>query len=148
MVEWCLLWILRHPVHLYDTEVILGTEDKKTKNCNKRYSHCSYCSGNSKYLGSCEPGTWTKTKIYKKHIFAIWMTKYTFLTNHNITRWHWKVREAFPRKRYLHWEEGWRDIYTEWRRMRIHMSKGEGSRRERLWGQRAWHRENNKGWHD
>ena len=46
---------------------------QETKYYNRRYSHCSYCSGNSKAFRSSVPGIRTKTKI----IFLV--------TNHNIT---------------------------------------------------------------
>lgn len=40
VVERNLLWIMRHPVHNYGSEVISGTKEG-TKYCNRR---CSYCS--------------------------------------------------------------------------------------------------------
>lgn len=49
VVERSLLWITRHSFYLCDTEDLR----KEAKYDNKRCSHCSYCSGNSKSFGSC-----------------------------------------------------------------------------------------------
>lgn len=50
---------------------------QKTKNCNKRYSHCSYCSGNSQGFGSWEPETKDDDPVHLKNSTLItWMTKY------------------------------------------------------------------------
>lgn len=56
VVERDLLRITRHPFHLYVSEVTSRTEDKN-KYANKRCSHWSYRSGNSKDFRSSVPDT-------------------------------------------------------------------------------------------
>ena len=50
---------------------------QKTKNCNKGYSHCSYCSGNSQCLGELRARNhgW-RPNARENSILITWMTKY------------------------------------------------------------------------
>ena len=50
---------------------------------DKRCSNCSYRWGNPKDFGSCEPGT--GVNMYEKYMLCIWMAKYVFRINHNVT---------------------------------------------------------------
>ena len=69
VLEWGLLWTRRHPFHLSGSE---QCQDLRTKDniVNKRYCHCIYGSGNSKGLGSYEPGTIDMKTIYMENIFC------------------------------------------------------------------------------
>ena len=62
LVERDLLWIMRHPFTLR-LWMDFRKWGHKTKYYSKICSHCSHCPGNSKGLGSCEPGICGKTKI-------------------------------------------------------------------------------------
>lgn len=84
-VERGLLGITRRIFYPQGSEPISGQETKY----NARCSHCSYCLRNCKGSRSCEPGAIDKTKcIYEKHNLTVWITKYIFLLNHNITATH------------------------------------------------------------
>ena len=58
----------------------------KTVYDNKRCSHCTYCSGNYKGCGHCEPKDKKgRPNIDEKYILVIWMIEYILLTNRSIT---------------------------------------------------------------
>ena len=64
MVERNLLRITRHPFHLYGSEGISGTEDKRSNILTKDVPVAPICSGNSKGGGSCQLGSVDKDQIW------------------------------------------------------------------------------------
>lgn len=68
VLEWGCIMNTETPISP-GSEAISGSEDKG-QYCNKRYSHCICGSGNSKALGSYEPGTIDMKTIYVENIFC------------------------------------------------------------------------------
>ena len=96
VVERGLLWITRHPFQLYGSEAISETEDRKPNIIKKRM--LPLLLSLRKFQGFGE--LWARNRgqtpnIYEKYILVIWVTKYIFLINHNISHSNLYCRICF-----------------------------------------------------
>ena len=82
-----LLWISRHPFHLYDFEAILGTEDKRPKIITKDAPIALITQKIPRVLGALSQKPWMKTKDIWELYFDHLNDQIYFLC-HNITYIH------------------------------------------------------------